>query len=237
VSDKASGLTLATAVYEAIRLDILEGRCAPDEKLQFDILRDRYKVGISPIREALSRLHSDGWVAREERRGYRVATVSRDDLMQLVRTRVLLEGAAIREALANPDSAAEEVLILAFHRLSKEPRYLPGEGIRRNPGWMKKHRQFHLALVAGCKLERLRQYCEQLFDAAERYRLLAADSNPERREKEEHRAMVEAYLAGDAAAVTDLLAQHYQGTVDIILQSRFTTESVAAAPSVASSAE
>lgn len=220
-NEKASGLTLATAVYEAIRVDILEGRCAPDEKLQFDALRERYKVGISPIREALSRLHSDGWVAREERRGYRVATVSRDDLIQLVRTRVLLEGVAIKEALANSDSAAEEGLILAFHRLSKEPRYLAGESTRRNPAWMKKHREFHLALVSGCQLGRLRQYCEQLFDAAERYRLLAADSNPERREKDEHRAMLEAYLAGDAAAVTYLLAQHYQGTVDIILQSRF----------------
>ena len=227
--DKASRVTLATAVYEAIRADIIEGRFEPDEKLQFDALRERYNVGISPIREALSRLHSDGWVAREERRGYRVAAVSRDDLMQLVRTRIILEGAAIREALAHPDSAVEEALILAFHRLGKEPRYLPGEGIRRNPAWMQRHRAFHLALVAGSKLKWLSQYCEQMFDAAERYRLLAADSNPERREKDEHRAMVEAYLAGDPDTVIDLLARHYQGTVDIILQSHFRSAVTAAA--------
>jgi DNA-binding GntR family transcriptional regulator len=220
---------LATAVYEAIRVDIIEGRCEPDEKLQFDALRERYNVGISPIREALSRLHSDGWVAREERRGYRVAAVSRDELLQLVRTRIILEGAAVSEALSHPDGAVEEALILAFHRLGKEPRYLPGEGISRNPAWMQKHRAFHLALVSGCKLKWLTQYCEQLFDAAERYRLLAADSNPERKEKDEHRAMVEAFLAGDAAAVTDLLARHYQGTVDIILQTRFTPVITAAA--------
>jgi DNA-binding GntR family transcriptional regulator len=229
VKDKASGLTLATAVYEAIRVDIIEGRYEPDEKLQFDSLRERYSIGISPIREALSRLHSDGWVVREEQRGYRVAAVSRDDLLQLVRTRILLEGAAISESLAHQDTAVEEALVLAFHRLSKEPRYLPGEGLQRNPAWMQRHRQFHLALVAGCKLKWLMQYCEQLFDVAERYRLLAADSHPERKEKDEHRAMLEAFLAGDAALVTDLLARHYQVTVDIILQTRFRPAVVAAA--------
>lgn len=220
VKDKASGLTLATSVYEAIRLDIIEGRYEPNEKLQFDALRDRYNIGISPIREALSRLHSDGWVMREEQRGYRVATVSRSELLELVRTRVLLEGVAIREAIGNQDTALEEELVLAFHRLNKEPRYLAGEGIR-NPAWEKRHRQFHLALAAGCKLKWLMQYCEQLFDVAERYRLLAAASYPERMEKEEHRAILEAFLASDAEKVIALLAKHYQVTVDIILKTRF----------------
>jgi DNA-binding GntR family transcriptional regulator len=221
VKDKSSGLTLATSVYEAIRLDIIEGRYEPNEKLQFDALRDRYAIGISPIREALSRLHSDGWVVREEQRGYRVAAVSRAELLELVRTRVLLEGVAIREAIRNQDTALEEELVLAFHRLNKEPRYLTGEAGARNPLWEKRHRQFHIALVAGSKLKWLIQYCEQLFDVAERYRLLAAASYPERMEKGEHRAMLEAFLAGDPEKVVDLLAKHYQVTVDIILKARF----------------
>ena len=221
VKDKASGLTLASSVYEAIRLDIIEGRCGPGEKLQFDFLRDRYNAGISPIREALSRLHADGWVVREEQKGFRVANISRDELLEIVRTRVLIEGVAMREAIAAQDVESEEQLVLAFHRLSKEHRYLSAEGPVRNPEWEKRHRQFHMALVSGCKLKWIIQYCEQLFDLAERYRLLAATVYPERKEKEEHRAILEAYLAGDAARVQSLLAAHYQTTVDIILQSRF----------------
>ena len=92
VKAKDTGLTLASSTYEAIRQDIMEGHIPPGEKLQFDALRERYDVGISPIREALSRLHSDGWVEREEQRGYRVTAISRDELLDVVRTRTLIEG-------------------------------------------------------------------------------------------------------------------------------------------------
>ncbi|MCP4385290.1 MAG: GntR family transcriptional regulator [Hyphomicrobiales bacterium] len=218
---KTSGLTLASSVYEAIRLDIIEGRCRPGEKLQFDFLRDRYDAGISPIREALSRLHADGWVVREEQRGFRVADISRDELLELVRTRVLIEGLAVREAIALDDVESEEHLVLAFHRLGKQHRYLSDETRLRNPEWETRHRQFHMALFRGCKLKWIVQYCEQLFDLAERYRLLAAAVYPERKEKEEHREILEAYLAGDAERVQSLLSAHYQTTVDTILQSRF----------------
>jgi DNA-binding GntR family transcriptional regulator len=221
VRDKASGLTLASTVYEQIRFDIIEGRYESGEKLQFDLLRDRYGVGLSPIREALSRLHADGWVVREEQRGFRVAQISKSELLELVKTRVLIEGIAVREAIAAADAGAEEALVLAFHRLSKETRFLPGDVPRRNPEWEKRHRQFHLALVGGCHLKWIIQYCEQLFDIAERYRLLGATSYPERMEKDEHREILDAFLSKDAAHVEALLARHYQVTVDIVLRAGF----------------
>ena len=219
VKSKETGLTLASSAYEALRQDIMGGAFEPGEKLQFDALRERYDIGISPIREALSRLHSEGWVAREEQRGYRVAEISKSELLDVVKTRVLIEGIAVTEAIARQDVEAEEALVLAFHRLSKEHRVL--EGNARNLEWEKRHRQFHMALIAGCEMKWIIQFCEQLFDVAERYRLLSAAGNPERIELNEHRAIVDAYVAGDAEAVKKLLASHYQVTVDFILKNRF----------------
>jgi GntR family transcriptional regulator, carbon starvation induced regulator len=229
VKDRASGLTLASSVYEAIRRDIIEGRYRPGEKLRFDSLRDDHDVGISPIREALSRLHSDGWVVREEQRGFRVAEVSKAELLELVRTRVLVEGLAVREAMAQPDIACEEALVLAYHRLSKEPRYLDNDKPTRNLVWEMRHREFHLALVAGCKLRWIVQYCGHHFDMAERYRLLTAASFPEQKEKEQHKAILDAFLAGDAAEVVSLLAAHYQVTVDTIVKAKFSGRPAASA--------
>jgi DNA-binding GntR family transcriptional regulator len=213
-----TGLTLGSSAYEAIRLDIIEGRVHPGSKLQFDALRERYGIGISPIREALSRLQSEGWVDREEQRGYRVARVSKDELLELVKTRILIEGLAVREALSLRDAKAEEDLVLAFHRLSKTHRLDANGG--RNLEWEKLHRQFHLTLVAGCHMKWIQQFCQQLFDVAERYRLQSAVANPERRELEEHRAMLDAYVSGDAEKVRGLLRDHYQTTVDYVLQHR-----------------
>jgi GntR family transcriptional regulator, carbon starvation induced regulator len=215
---KETGLTLASSAYEALRQDIIEGRVKPGEKLQFDALRNKYGIGISPIREALSRLQSEGWVAREEQRGYRVAEVSKSELLDVVKTRVMIEGIAVAEAIARQDVAAEEALVLAFHRLSKQHRLL--EGGARNPEWEKRHRQFHMALIRGCGMQWIKQFCEQLFDVAERYRLMATASSPERRELDEHRAILQAYIGGEPDTVRSLLARHYQVTVDHILQSQ-----------------
>ncbi len=211
-----TGLTLGSSAYEAIRFDIIEGRIEPGSKLQFDGLKERYEIGISPIREALSRLQSEGWVDREEQRGYRVAQVSKEELLELVKTRVLIEGIAVNETLAKRDAKAEEDLVIAFHRMSKLHR-LDSSG-NRNPEWEKLHRQFHLSLVAGCNMKWVKQFCQQLFDVAERYRLLFAVANPERRELEEHRAMLDAYISGDADKLRGLLQSHYQTTVDYVLQ-------------------
>lgn len=219
VKMKDTGLTLGSSAYEAIRLDIMEGRFAPGEKLQFDALRERYGIGISPIREALSRLHSEGWVAREEQRGFRVAEISKSELLDVVKTRVMIEGLAVAEAIASQDAAAEEALVLAFHRLSKEHRLTDDK--TRNPEWEKRHRQFHMALIAGCKMKWVIQFCEQLFDVAERYRLLSYTRHPERSEMDEHRAILDAYIAGKPDEVKRLLACHYQVTVDYILRAQF----------------
>lgn len=219
VKMKQTGLTLGRSAYEAIRLDIIEGRLQPGEKLQFDALRERYGIGISPIREALSSLQSEGWVDREEQRGYRVAEISKSELIELVKTRVMIEAIAVAEAIARKDDMAEEALVLAFHRLSKEQKL--GGGKTRNPQWEKRHRQFHMTLISGCRMKWIIQLCEQLFDVAERYRLLSAGANPERSELNEHRAILDAYAAGDADGVKRLLAGHYQVTVDYILESHF----------------
>ena len=62
---KASA-TLATSVYDRLRDDVLAGHLRPGEKLRTDLLRDRYQIGNSPIREALNRLSADGLVERED---------------------------------------------------------------------------------------------------------------------------------------------------------------------------
>jgi DNA-binding GntR family transcriptional regulator len=219
VKDKGTGLTLASSVYEAIRHDIMDGRIPPSEKLQFDGLRERYDVGISPIREALSRLQSEGWVEREEQRGYRVRAISRDELLDVVRSRALIEGVAIDEALQHGSAPAEEALVLSYHRLSKQRRFT-ADGLR-NPAWEKCHRQFHMALIAGCQLKWITQFAEQLFDVQERYRLLSAAHHAERSELAEHRDILEAYVKADAPEVKRLLAAHYQVTVDIIIAAQF----------------
>ena len=212
--------TIATSVYERLRSDILSGALAPGLKLRVELVRDRYDAGNSPVREALSRLSSDGLVERQEQRGFFVAPISIEDLQELTKTRCWLEKIALRESIANHTAAWEEGVVLAFHRLSRTPRSASDAEFRANPDWERRHREFHQSLIANCGSRWLLGFCDSLAEQAYRYRQLAvAKSYPKRNELDEHRAIMEATIDGDGDTAVECLGQHYLQTAEIILKS------------------
>lgn len=216
-----SGETLATSVFGQLRDDILSGILQPGEKLRAELLRERYRAGNSPIREALNRLSVNGFVTREEQRGFRVAAVSKEELRELVDTRCWLEEIALRKSVEKRDTKWEESLVLAFYRLSREPRSTKTGSFERNPVWDALHRAFHMTLISACGSRWLLDFCGQLNDQADRYRRLSSISYPSRDPTAEHRAVMEAAINGEADKAVAILSSHYQQTADIILNSDF----------------
>jgi DNA-binding GntR family transcriptional regulator len=215
--DDRQTANLTTTAYEQLRNDVLSGRLRPGEKLGAEALRRRFNIGSSPIREALNRLLAEGLVALEEQKGFRVSPVSEAELRELVTARSWIDGAAITEAVRRQDSAWEEQIIVALHRLSRTKRYGPQSETKND--WEAKHRAFHAALVGGCGSRWIIRISDQLFDAAERYRMLGLEHVPERNELDEHKAIVEACLEGDAARAVALLTEHYGQTYKVVVHS------------------
>jgi DNA-binding GntR family transcriptional regulator len=212
--------SLTGSVYLQLRADLLSGHYRPGEKLRAEVLRRRFNIGSSPIREALYRLLAEGFVSLEEQKGFRVASVSVEELLELVKARILIDGAAVSESIKRDDTEWEEGLVLALHRLSRVARLMPegeGEG-DQNPEWERRHRAFHLALVGGCGSRWLRRVSEQLFDAAERYRLLTAAQLSPRNELEEHQAITDACIERRSADAVRLLEEHYASTCRSIIE-------------------
>ncbi|MGI4880924.1 MAG: GntR family transcriptional regulator [Janthinobacterium lividum] len=217
MKDGASA-TRATSVYEQLRNDILSGRLSPGEKLGAEVLRNRFGIGGSPIREALNRLLAENFVALEDQKGFRVAPVSEQDLRELVTARGWVDGMALTASIREGGLAWEEALILAFHRLRRSDRRPSVEHLEENKEWERLHRDFHLALIGGCQSRWMIRISSQLFDAAERYRLLGSRFVSERNEFDEHRLIVEACLNRDVETAVQLLESHYGRTFDVIMQ-------------------
>lgn len=209
--------TLTTSVYAQLRADILAGVLHPGDKLRADALRKRFDTGSSPVREALNRLLTEGFVSLEEQKGFRVTAISRDDLIELVGARVLIDSNAAAESIRRFEASWEEGLVLALHHLSRTPREAAASG--GVTAWEARHKNFHAALVAGCGSRWICRISERLFDAAERYRLLALRWIPERNELDEHRTIVDACLARDERRVAELIRSHYGQTFDRIAAS------------------
>ncbi len=208
--------SLTAVAVERLRVAILCGELLPQERLRIQALSERYRVGATAVREALSRLVTEGLVALEEQRGFHVTPVSRAELLDLTQTRSRIEQMALRETIAHGDIEWESRLISSFHRLSRTPSPTSPE---RDVPWAAAHRAFHEALVDGCASPWTLQLCRLLYDQSERYRNLAKRWTHEngRDAGAEHRALLDAAMARDADAACRLLGEHFATTTEIIL--------------------
>lgn len=203
VPDEGQGSTLASMVFERLREDILEGQLPPGEKLRIENLQERYKVGASPIREALNRLTSVRLVEQVERRGFRVATLSGEDLLDLIRARRLLNEVVVRESLLHGDDDWEEKLVFAYHRMWRCPMTVPSGQTNRE--WELLHRKFHAAIISACPSKWLLDFHEQLFDSADRHRRVNVRRLKADFTHSEHREIMEAAVSRDVPLTVKLL--------------------------------
>ena len=209
--------TRTAAILDTLRDDILEARLKPGERLRFDSLRKDYDIGISPLREALMHLASEGLVVSEQRKGYRVAPVSDADLKEIARLRGEFDSLAIAESIRNGDELWEGRIMAAFHALSKRNK-LGADG-EVDKDWERFHMRFHNELVSECRLPKLLAFREILDLQALRYRRVAAVHylKAGRDDLAEHRALRDAVLQRDADKAGKLIRDHYYQTVKVIL--------------------
>ena len=211
--DREGLATAADRAFMALRRDVLCGEAPPGAKLKMDLLQRRYGLSSSPLREALNRLVQEGLVIADERRGFRAAELSLADLRDINHMRLLLDPQALSDSIAHGDDHWEARIVSVFYRLEKVESRLADGPVVLDDDWGALHREFHQALLAGCRSARQKALCASLFDQAERYRRFTAHHRRTgRRKTSEHRRLMEATLARDAATATALLEEHVRST-------------------------
>lgn len=90
--------SLAEKAYRLLRADIITCVLRPGQQVAQSRLADRYRIGTTPIRDALHRLAREGLVQPVPRSGYIIAPVTLTDIQELFELRFLLESFAARMA-------------------------------------------------------------------------------------------------------------------------------------------
>ena len=208
--------TLVDEVHEAIYQSLIDGRLEPGSKLKLTEIAKRFSVSAAVIREALSRLTEQGLVQSNPQRGFIVAPLSVDDLLDLTRTRVLVETLALRESIRHADLGWEGRVLAAHHTLARTPML---DGDRANPAWVEAHRAFHHCIVNGSGVKRLSDIARGLRDCSELYQFWSYNKGrgPHRDIAAEHREIAERTLARDEDGAATALTHHIQATTDLLL--------------------
>jgi DNA-binding GntR family transcriptional regulator len=216
-SDREIGVgTITSSVEERLRRDLVRAVFMPGEKLAIDALRERYGAGASPVREALNRLSAEGWVVQSDQRGFRVPPVSQERLLELTRTRCLLNEITLRESIRNATEESDENIVVTLHRLTRTSTRTAEDPKHVNPQWEERHRDFHASLIAACGSTWLIEFDAMLFDQAARYRALAAQSRAGRDVQQEHKAIADAVIARDPLEAVRLANAHISHTTALV---------------------
>lgn len=210
--------TLTEETLARLRHDIVSGEFAAGEKVKSEDLKKRYQVGTSPIREALFQLVSDGLVRSDGQRGFRVAELRAEELLDITDWRARLECEALRRSVANGDVEWEANAVAAFHRLK---RVEAETGLERDAAadlWEEHHRAFHFALYRACGSPWLLRFCELLIEHGERYRRAYITYPRISTEiSEEHAAIMDAAMGRDAERAVTLLEKHIRHASELAL--------------------
>ena len=214
--EKAS--TRTEQVYNQLRADVLSGRLAPGKKLPLSQLSDRYGSSLSAIREGLQRLVEQGLVTSEPQLGFRVFSLSVEDLHDLTSARVEIEGLALRLSIEHGDLEWESSVVAALHTLRRTPVEDEATGGRvLSPHWAAAHRAFHSTLISGCPSQRIRSIAASLRDSAELYRQWSWHVDDDRNMYDEHAQIADAVLGREPVMAMELTTQHLQATTTSLL--------------------
>lgn len=202
---------LREKVYDQLRADMISCRLAPGTDIRENELALRFGVSKSPVRDALMRLEREGLVITLPRQGYRVAPVSVADVQDMFHLRDALERACMERIVRR---ASDE-------QLAQLDRFRTFDGATWDGGFVAYNRDFHHALAWTAGNARMRDQLIDLIDQMERAVQLSLSSLKKGDPQslvDEHRQIIDALQARDAARAQRLASRHVAAAGKRVMQ-------------------
>lgn len=210
--------TRGSLVYDRLRTDVISGELAPGQRLALDMLKERYQVGVTPLREALYRLSASLLVEAEDQRGFRVADISLQHFRQVVAARESFETLILVESIRVGDLDWEGRVLGAHNQLKKLSMYI-GPNNDLSADWMKAHRRFHYEVLSGSRHFFLEHFQSILWDHAIRYRnILKPDPLSAELLQRDHDQLMEAAIGRDVEFAGMILRRHIKNGAAAVLR-------------------
>ena len=196
-------IALYQEVAERLRQRIFSHELPPGTWVDEQALAEHYGISRTPLREALKVLASEGLVTLKPRRGCYVTEISERDLDEVFTVMSMLEGECARTS-ATKASAADLERLRAIHADLEEAAAAGGIG-----GFFEANQAFHLALQEIADNRWLLQVIEDLRKVIKLSRHHSLFSEGRLAQSlAEHRDILQALLARDAARAETLMRAH-----------------------------
>jgi len=201
-----SSLTLREHAYQQLRRLLLLQQVPEGLHLREPEWSARLKVNRTALRESFARLAAEGLIETSPRGGYCVASLTNQDLVEVVEVRIVLEGGAIERLIGLGLNTPEHLKAMSdtcgqLERLVTEDYLL---------GVPEADRRFHVALIDASGNKRMAKLYHWAplpiihphITSGEKWMVRVQQT------LEEHKAILAAILEGNAAGAKQLLRIH-----------------------------
>ena len=199
--------SLREQVYQALRQIILRGDLASGERIVETKLAKQLNVSRTPIREAIGQLQREKLIVSNPNGGFKVATMSLKDAMQLYDCRIALEQVSVTGACELVNSQHLEQLeqcMVAAEKLAES-----NTGKANSFKLLELDYQFHHLIAEIADNQWLLALLEQVFDKMALLRVQTTQHNPQVWEiRLEHRQIFDAIANKNADLARQYIEQH-----------------------------
>lgn len=196
-------ITYQQLAYDYIREKIITLGFKPGQYITDTDIAGELKISRTPVREAFYRLEKEGLLVNEARRGWRVYTLSLEDIHDIFDIKEAVEGMIAHKAAACED----EDLRAGLLRYLEDMRAAAEAG--DTTAWLNADIGLHAVLFDMAGNERAARIVANLNDQWHRLRIgFATLQGRTKRSVREHEAFVSAILGGDGESAEKYLRQH-----------------------------
>jgi DNA-binding GntR family transcriptional regulator len=204
---KQAPRTTQATVMEHLRQAILLGQLPGGTRLVQSELAEAFNVSVTPIREALRELSTQGLIELDAFKGAIVRMPTSAELEEIYELRAVLIPVCVKKSIERitPPQIQEAASILEQMEATTEKEV-----------WLDLNRNFHNLLDNAAQTSLLKQTLQQLSDLSAPYINLSIGEQPFRKEasEKEHRDILQAYADKEVELATQLIFNHFNGTLD-----------------------
>ncbi len=196
-------------IHDALLDEIVEGALAPGARLVESKLAERLGVSRTPVREALFRLHQEGFVLTSARRGFSVKPLDEREARELFPILAALEGLAL--SLAAPAAELDVAELRRANKSLASLRRRPLEAIAADNA-------FHDLLLRRCPNRSLLAMVDRVRRQLLRYEYVyMSDESLIDVSMAQHAAIIDCIEKGDVAGAVGALEANYASGRTLVL--------------------
>lgn len=199
--------TAHVTVTDRLRTAIISGELPGGTHLMQAELAQRLSVSVTPVREALRNLMSEGLVDYNAFHGATVHQTTRAELEDVYELRTVLIPLAVREGISNITADELDSAEALAHRM--ETAKDPAE-------WVELNREFHKIFYVASRRPKLYSILTTLADLSSLYVGVSISEDAERRARgdADHMEILRTYRAGDLARAIEVTVDHNLDTLE-----------------------